>query len=97
MTSLYKYLKSKLVISATDNILCNETPLDLTLLLQPELLCQIFLMLDVGDLASVEEVCKRFRNVVILNKIYKKKLDRIFHTKKVNNYMSLSEEAERSR
>jgi len=55
-----------------------------------DVLLMIFLMLPPKDLISLESSCRRMRNVVLQYNAYKLRLDKIFRSKRLNNYMLLS-------
>ena len=65
--------------------------------LLPEVLCHIFLFLDVRDIAVVELVCRRLRDVVVANKVDKITLGHIFRRKKVKNFMFFLDEDDAGR
>jgi len=59
--------------------------------LPDEILMTVLMLLSPRDLISVEGSCSRLRSVVVHYNAYRHKLDRILRSKKLNNYMLLSE------
>jgi len=61
--------------------------------LPDDVLLMIFLILPPKDLISLESSCSRLRRVIVLYNAYKLRLDKIFRSKRLNNYMVLSQQA----
>merc|ERR1711953_1123005 len=61
--------------------------------LPDEVLLAVFLLLPPRDLISLESCCRRLRSVLVYYNTYKHRLDRILRSKRLNNYMLLSEKS----
>lgn len=61
--------------------------------LPDDVLLMLFQMLPPKDLICLESSCSRMRRVIVLYNAYKLRLDKIFRSKRLNNYMVLSPHA----
>jgi len=69
----------------------------LLLHLPDDILLLLLRYLPLQDLIRTEQVCSRLREVVISYSTYKARLDAICRSKRINNYMALSERAREDR
>jgi len=80
-------------VMTTDNERASKTLHTKITDLPDDVLLIILLRLEPRDMISLESSCSRMRRVVCIYNAYKLKLDRIFRSKRLNNYMLLSQQA----
>jgi len=90
-SKLEKYVK--FTSSNTSSSLSSSSNQTVVTDLPDDVLLIILLMLPPKDLISLESSCTRMRRVIVVYNAYKLRLDKIFRSKRLNNYMVLSPHA----